>query len=335
MNPLDARVYFEFRKGCYFLPVTGQPVRAAAGRNAVRRTIMRKVKVITDSCADLSASQLEKWDIDYARMNTVEDGKESPALLTWSAEEAHRLYETIRGGKRITTTQVPVEEFNRIFTKYLDEGYDIVYIACSSKQSGSVNTAAVVAKKLLEKYPGARIHAVDSLNATIGEGMLAMEAASAAKEGMDADTVRDRILKIRKTVQEFATVHTLEHLRKSGRVSASSAFFGNLMGIKPILIADAAGAQAAFRKVKGRRKSFEEIVSLLKENIVNASDQTVYIAHGDCSPDEIKELTDLVEKEIKPKDISIGFIGPIVGASTGPDTIGVWAFGREVTYRAE
>lgn len=296
---------------------------------------MRKVKVITDSCADLSAAQLEKWDIDYARMNTVEDGKESPALLTWSDEEAHRLYETIRGGKRITTTQVPVEEFNRIFTRYLDEGYDIVYIACSSKQSGSVNTASVVAKKLLESRPEAKIYAVDSLNATIGEGMLAMKAAEMAAQNMDADAVRDGVMKIRKRVQEFATVHTLEHLRKSGRVSASSAFFGNLMGIKPILIADADGAQAAFKKVKGRRKSFEEIVALLKENIENPSEQTVYIAHGDCSEEEIKELADLVKEEINPREISVGFIGPIVGASTGPDTIGVWAFGREVTYRAE
>lgn len=296
---------------------------------------MRKVKVITDSCADLSAAQLEKWNIDYARMNTVEDGKESPALLTWSDEEAHRLYETIRGGKRITTTQVPVEEFNRIFTRYLDEGYDIVYIACSSKQSGSVNTASVVAKKLLESRPEAKIYAVDSLNATIGEGMLAMKAAEMAAQNMDADAVRDGVMKIRKRVQEFATVHTLEHLRKSGRVSASSAFFGNLMGIKPILIADADGAQAAFKKVKGRRKSFEEIVALLKENIENPSEQTVYIAHGDCSEEEIKELADLVKEEINPREISVGFIGPIVGASTGPDTIGVWAFGREVTYRAE
>ncbi len=322
-------------KGDIFFPERGVPREDGVLRTPPGGKIMRKVKVITDSCADLSASQLEKWNIDYARMNTVEDTKESPALLTWSDEEAHRLYEKIRGGKRITTTQVHVEEFNRIFGKYLDEGYDIVYIACSSRQSGSVNTASVVAKKLLEKYPGSRIYSIDSLNATIGEGMLAMEAAKMAAEGMDADAVRDGVMKIRKTVQEFATVHTLEHLRKSGRVSASSAFFGNLMGIKPILIADADGAQVAFKKVKGRRKSFEEIVALLKENIQNPSGQTVYIAHGDCPEEEINELKDLVRKEINPKDISIGFIGPIVGASTGPDTIGVWAFGREVTYRAE
>lgn len=296
---------------------------------------MRTVKIITDSCADLSAEQLEKYDIDYARMSTIEDGIESPALLTWTQEEAHRLYETIRGGKRITTAQVSVEEFNRIFSKYLEEGRDIVYVACSSKQSGSVNTGYVTARKLLEKYPEASIYCIDSLNSTIGEGMLAIEAAKQASQGKSAADINDYIMSIRKTVQEFATVHTLEHLKRAGRVSASSAFFGNLMGVKPILVADANGAQAAIKKVKGRHNSLREIVIMLRENIINANEQTIYIAHGDCQPDEIEELKQLVRSEIDCKDISVGYIGPIVGASTGPDTIGVWAFGRPVTYAAE
>ncbi len=296
---------------------------------------MRTVKIITDSCADLSAEQLEKYDIDYVRMSTIEDGIESPALLTWTPDEAHRLYETIRGGKRITTAQVSVDEFNHVFSKYLDEGCDIVYIACSSKQSGSVNTGHVVARKLLEKYSDASIYCIDSLNSTIGEGMLAMEAAKLASQGKSAAQINAYIMGIRKTVQEFATVHTLEHLKKAGRVSASSAFFGNLMGVKPILIADANGAQAAIKKVKGRHNSLHEIVAMLKENITNANEQTIYIAHGDCQPDEIEELKQIVQNEIDCKDISVGYIGPIVGASTGPDTIGVWAFGRPVTYAAE
>lgn len=296
---------------------------------------MRKVKIITDSCADLSGAQLEKYDIDYAKMSTIEDARESEALLTWTAEEAHDFYDRIRGGKRITTAQVSAPEFTRIFTKYLDSGCDIVYIACSAKQSGSVNTGFVTAKKVLENYKDGVIYCIDSLNATIGEGMLAIAASEYAKQNRSAEEVRDYVLSIRKSVQEFATVHTLEHLRKSGRVSASSAFFGNLMGIKPILVADKSGRQAAFKKVKGRKNSFNEIVALLKENITNAGEQTVYIAHADCSENEIEELKALIKREINPKDISVGLIGPIVGASTGPDTIGVWAFGKEVTYDAE
>ncbi|MGM9650503.1 MAG: DegV family protein [Faecousia sp.] len=296
---------------------------------------MRKVKVITDSCGDLSARQLEQYGIDYVKMSTVKDGVESPALLTWSDAQAHELYETIRGGKRITTAQVSVEEFHRVFTRYLDQGYDIVYIACSSKQSGSVNTGHVTARKLLESYPDAQISCIDSLNATIGEGMLAMEAAKMAADGKGAEEITAHILSIRKNVREYATVHTLEHLKKAGRVSASSAFFGNLMGVKPILVADANGAQAAFKKVKGRQNSLQEIVSLLKENIKDPENQTVYVAHADCPAEEVNQVVALIREQIPCKDISVGLIGPIVGASVGPDTIGVWGFGDKVTFAAD
>lgn len=295
---------------------------------------MRKVKVITDSCGDLTGELLERYNIDYAKMSIIEDGAESPALLTWSREEAHVMYDKIRGGKRIMTAQVAVAEFNRIFTKYLDEGYDIVYIGCSSKQSGSVNTGHVVAQKLLGSYPDAKISCIDSLNSTIGEGMLAIEAAKLAAEGKDADEITSHIMSIRKTVQEYVTVHTLEHLKKAGRVSAPSAFFGNLMGIKPILVADSAGAQAAYKKVKGRQNSLNEIVSLLKEGILNPEEQTVYLAHADCSDEEVNMLRDAVKAQIPCKDVYVCMIGPIVGASVGPDTIGVWGFGKEVTFTA-
>ena len=296
---------------------------------------MRKVKIITDSCADLSAELLEKYNTDFAKMSTVEDGVESPALLTWSADDAHKLYDTIRGGKRITTAQVSVEEFNRIFTQYLDEGYDIVYIGCSSKQSGSVNTGRVTAQKLLSKYPGASIFCIDSLNASMGVGMLAVEAAKLAAAGQDAEAINKQILCIRKNVNQFVTVHTLDHLKKAGRVSASSAFFGNLMGVKPILISDANGVQTAIKKVKGRQTSFEEIVKCLKESITDTENQTVYIAHADCNKSELDSLVALVKNEIPCKDVHIGLIGPIIGASIGPDAVGIWGFGKTVTHKVE
>ena len=112
---------------------------------------------------------------------------------------------------RATTAQVSVDEFNRIFSRYLSEGCDIVYIACSSKQSGSVNTGYVTAKKLLADYPDAQIFCIDSLNASMGEGALAVEAAKLAGDGKTAAEINARILEIRKTVQQFVTVHTLEH----------------------------------------------------------------------------------------------------------------------------
>lgn len=296
---------------------------------------MRKVKIITDSCSDLSAELLEKYNIDYVKMQTVEKGVESPALLTWSREDAHRLYDTIRGGERITTTQVSMEEFNTVFSKYLDEDYDIVYIGCCSKQSGSVNTGAICAKKLLSEHPDKKIFVIDSLNASVGEGILAIEAAKLAESGKSAEEINDHVLSIRNNVVEFVTVHTLDHLKKAGRVSAPSAFFGNLMGVKPILIADANGVQTAIKKVKGRQNSLKEIVSLLKENITDPEENTVYLAHADCDEKEVETLREMIMAEIPVKEICTCIIGPIIGASAGPDTIGVWALGKTVTFCTE
>lgn len=294
---------------------------------------MRKIKIITDSCGDLNEKLLRKYDIDYVQMRTVFEGKETPASLTMTAEEFHDLYNIMRDKKRITTTQVPTEEFMKVFSKYLEEGYDIVYIGCSSKQSGSVNTGRVVANKLLENYPDAKIYCIDSLNASIGEGILAIEAAKFVREGFDIDYINDKITLMRNTVNQYATVHSLDALKRAGRVKGSAAFFGNLMGVKPIIIADANGDQAAFKKVKGRENSFREIVALLKDSIVDAENQTVYLAHADCSEEEIGQLKEIIEQNIKCRAIEVVYIGPIVGASIGPDAIGVWGFGKEVTFK--
>lgn len=294
---------------------------------------MRRVQILTDSCSDLPGDLLEKYGIDYAKMMTVYNEKETPAELTWTREEAHALYEIMRGGSRVLTTQVPPDEFVRVFEKHLSDGKDIVYVGCSLKQSGSVNTGANVAKKVLEKYEGAKIICIDSKNASIGEGMLAIEAAKMARDGLGADEIADRIVKMRKDVNEYVTVHSLKALHRSGRVKGPAAFFGNLLGVKPIIISDVDGEQAAFKKVKGRRASFEEIATLLGDSIVAPEEQTVYIVHADCTDEEVSELTDIVKRTVPCKDICVGLIGPIIGASIGPDAVGVFAFGKTVDFK--
>ncbi|MBQ7225705.1 MAG: DegV family protein [Clostridia bacterium] len=293
---------------------------------------MRKIKIIADSCSDLSKELLEKYDIDYAKMTTVYNGVESPADLYWSQEDAHKFYDIMRNGERITTAQVSMEEFQNIFSKYLNEGYDIIYIACSSKQSSSVNTGNVVANKLLEENADAKITCIDSLNASLGIALLAVEASKMVNAGQDYDTVVNNVISLRKKINQFVTVHSLTFLKRAGRVKGAAAFFGNLMGVKPILISDANGEQAAYKKVKGRQNSFNEIVSMLKSVIKDPENQTVYIAHADCSQEEIDTLVSLVKAQINCKDVFVGCIGPIIGASIGPDAVGVWGIGEEVTF---
>ena len=295
---------------------------------------MKKVKILADSCSDLTGELLEKYDIDYAKMRYTYNGVEREAKLTWSEEEIHELYNVMRDGIRVTTAQVPADEYKRLFTKYINEGYDIIYIGCSSKQSSSVNTSYVVADEFMKENEGAKIICIDSLNACVPFGALVIEAAKMAQEGtMNAEEIAEKVKAMRKKINQFCTVHSLKTMHKAGRVKGAAAFFGNLLGVKPILISDADGVQTPIKKVKGRQNSFEEIVNLLKEAIENPEEQTVYLAHSDCSKEEVEQLKSMVREAIPCKDIYVSYIGPIIGGTIGPDAIALAAFGKEVTYR--
>ncbi|MBQ9468756.1 MAG: DegV family protein [Clostridia bacterium] len=295
---------------------------------------MKTVQIITDSCSDLTPELMGRYGIDYAKMNTVYQGKEAPADLSWTPESVRELYGIMRNGGRVTTTQVPAGEFERIFREYAAKDRDIVYISCSEKQSGSINTARLVAQDLQKEFPGTKILCVDSKHASLGEGVLAIEAAKYAADGKSAEQTVAFTEEKRKYLHQFCTVHSLDALKRAGRVKATSAFFGNLLGVKPILVADADGVQAAYKKSKGRLGSLEEIVSLLKEHIVDPENQTVYLAHSDCDPAEVKTVKELILKSIPCRELFVGYIGPIIGASIGPDAFALFGFGDEITFRA-
>ena len=291
--------------------------------------IMRPVQILTDSCSDLSGELLEKYNIDYMKMNTVYEGKETPASLTWEYYSPKELYDIMRAGNRVTTTQVPAQTFMETFKAYLEKGMDIVYVGCASPLSGSVNTGHVIAKELLAKYPDADIRCINSLNACVGEGMIAIRAAVLRDEGLSAAQIEEKLLPERNLVRQFVTVDSLDALKRAGRVKASAAFFGNLMGVRPIIISDVNGNNTPIKKAKGRANSMAEVVNLLKEYIEPAK-QTVYIVHADCI-DDAKKMEEMVKAALPEVDTYITYIGPIIGASIGPGAVGVFAFGKEVT----
>ncbi len=297
---------------------------------------MRKIQIVTDSTSDLNGELLEKYGIDYCRMSTVLDGKETEATLTWDNCSPEDFYQLLRDGNRITTTQVPVSEFVRVFNKYIDEGCDIIYLACSNRQSGSINTSIVVAKDVLKEHPEAKIACIDALRAGPGEGMLAIYAAEKAAAGADFDELVEDIKKQRLHINQFMTMYSLDSFRRAGRVENSEAYQSNLMAVKPILIADANGAQVPVRKVRGRAASLTEIADMLAEAGGNDATQgdTIFIGHADCLPEDVEAVRERLNEKCPDKKVLAVYIGPIVGASVGPDCIGVWGWGNEVTYKA-
>ena len=291
---------------------------------------MRPIKIVTDSCSDLPKALRDKYSIEYVKMNTVHNEKETPASLDWEYYSAKELYDLIRNGERVTTTQVPAQEFSQMFTKLAEEGYDVIYLSCPGVLSGSVNTGIMVAKDVMEKYPEARIVCVDPLAPCMGEGMIAIKAAELVAEGKTLDEVVAYIEDNKLRMNQFCTVNTLDYLKRAGRVKASSAFFGNLFGVKPIIISDINGQNTAIKKVKGRLASMDEIVNLLNDAMQGEEDRRVFVGHADCPQEEVDYLVNKVKEVIGTDDVIVNYIGPIIGASIGPGAVAVFGWGKKV-----
>ena len=295
---------------------------------------MRDFIILTDSTSDLCKELRDKHNIDYVAMNITYDEKEFKASLDWEEYSAKELYDLMRNGKRVRTTQVP---YNTYFDKFMEcgkEGKDVLYISCSSALSGTVNVARTVKDEVLETYPDMKISIVDSLISSLGQGYLVIKATELKVEGKTIDEVTSYLEDNKLKTQQVATVGSLEYLRRAGRVKATKAFFGNLFGVKPIIMSDAKGQNYAFKKVKGRRASLLYLVEYLKENIVNPENQTIYISHADTLEDAtfVKEH---ILKEVNCKEVFIDYICPIVGSSVGPGTIIVFYQGETVTIVGE
>lgn len=287
------------------------------------------VKIFGDSCCDLTSELRKLHSIDYVKMNVVIDGEEKPASLDWDVFTPSEFYGYMRKGIRTTTTQVPSAEYVEKFTAALEDGCDIVYISCSGALSGSINTGIVVAQELMAKYPGREIYCVDALNSCMGQGVQLLKAAELRDAGKTAKEIADYITETRLNVNQFATVDTLDGLRRSGRVKASKAFFGNLFGVKPLIISDVKGQNVPVKKVKGRIASIDGLVEMMKEAIVDPEEQIIYVGHADCIEDG-RELAAKIKAAIPCKDTYLFDIGPIIGASVGPSMLAIYAYGKTV-----
>ena len=295
---------------------------------------MRDYLILGDSTCDLNKEIREQYGIDYVQMNYVLEGREYPASLDWEEMGVHEFYDAMRAGKRITTTQVPAEAFLAKFNECAEKGLDVLYVGCSSALSGSVNTANVVAKEVMEAHPEMKISCVDALNSSFGQGIQLMWACERKKEGKTIDETTDFLVKHRNCVNQCGTVADLSYLKRAGRVTASSAFFGNLIGIKPILISDAKGQNFAIKKAKGAQNAKMEIVAYLNEVGKNLEKQTVYISHADDEK-SVQTLAAMVKEGTGCKDVFTDYIGPIVGASVGPGTVIAYCVGKEETRVGE
>ncbi len=289
---------------------------------------MNEFVIFGDSTCDLEQSLRQEHGIEYVAMNYIVDDVEYVASLEWESHPVKEFYDLMRSGKRVFTTQVPKNVYYDAFKAAVSQGKDVLYISCSSALSGSINIAQVVAQELKEEFPQATVYCVDSLISSLGQGYLLIEASKKRAQGLSAQETAQYITDIRLCVNQCGTVASMEYLRRAGRIKASKAFFGNLFGIKPLIISDRKGQNYAYKKVKGAANARVAMA----QHLVEAADgnyETLYISHAD-NLQEAELLRDEVLKLAPFQNVIISTIGPIVGASVGPGTIIPFCYGKEV-----
>lgn len=300
------------------------------------------IAILIDSTGDFNKDLRTRFGIDdYCEMHVSfnDNGtqKEIAASLDWDqGYTPEQLYSILDRGERLYTSQVTRQEFEAKFTKYLNQGRDVLYIGCSSGLSKSIELGSQVAAELLAKpeYAGRKIVCLDSLISGYAQGYMGAFARSLENEGKSLDEIEAWLLENRLRFNQFAAINNLKYLKMAGRVSASSAFFGNLFGVKPILISDTKGMNFAVKKIKGRKASLIEIAKDTVEATEDIANAIIFIGHI-CDEEGAEFAKEEILKLAKPKEIILGDIGPIVGASCGRGVVSCYTFGKAVTIAGE
>lgn len=286
---------------------------------------MGSYKIITDSASDLPVSMMEELDIDWVNLKATIDGADYD--YDGSDESAGKFYEMLRSGKNASTSAVNSASFIELMEKYLKQGMDVLYIGFSAGLSSTYDSGAVAAGELSEKYPERKIYTVSSLCASLGQGLLVYLVAQKKKAGCTIDEARDYAEGIKLNICHWFTVDDLFHLKRGGRVSATTAVVGSMLNIKPVLHVDDEGHLINMGKARGRKASIKELVVKMRELAVKPEEQTIFISHGDCY-DEAKMLADMVKDEFHVKNVLTGYVGPVIGAHSGPGTIALFFIGE-------
>ncbi|HOC80933.1 MAG TPA: DegV family protein [Bacilli bacterium] len=289
---------------------------------------MKQYILATDACSDLPLDVVKQHDIAIVPMLLEIEGKNYSHNLEEKHLKLKDFYDQLRDKKVSRTSLVNVGEFVQFFTELLKQGKDILYIALSSALSGTYQSAMMAIDMLKDDYPDQRIVAVDTLSASLGEGYLVWRAALLKKEGKPLNEVVEWLEGNKYRLRHLFTVEELGTLKRGGRLSGTAAFFGTLLGVKPILHVTRDGKLDVLKKSVGRKKSLTEMIEVMKDQIVAPEEQTIFIAHGDCL-EEAKEVGGLINASMNVKDLFFSYIGPVIGSHSGPGTIAVFFMGKE------
>ncbi len=286
---------------------------------------MRDYAITTDSSCDFDPKHADSLGVTMVPLS-VQLGPDRFRSAPGEALDSHTFYERLRQGEPAQTSAPNVEEFKDAWRPLLQAGKDLLYLGFSSGLSGTYLNGAIAAQDLREEFPEARIVTVDTLCASLGQGLLIDLTVQEKRQGKTLNEAAAFAEKNRLHICHWFTVGDLSQLRRGGRLSAGKAIMGNLLNIKPVLHVDDEGHLVPMESAKGRRKSIEALLQHMEESAVAPEQQRVYISHGDCLADA-EALALLVKQRLRVPTVIIGDEGPVLGAHSGAGTLALFFLG--------
>jgi DegV family protein with EDD domain len=288
---------------------------------------MNRFAILTDSGADLPQTMVEELDITVVPLRYTIQGQER---LDWPdhREMAPRVfYDLLRQGERATTAALNVHDYLEQLTPLLQAGQDVLALVFSSGLSTTYQSCVLAAEELREQYPDRKLFVVDTLCASMGQGLLVWHAAQLRAQGKTIEEVRDWVEENKRRLCHWFTVDDLNHLKRGGRVSAATALVGTMLSIKPVLHVDDEGHLINMGKARGRAASLKALVDKMAQTAIEPERQTIFISHSDCEEDA-RKLAELVRERFG-VEVVVGIIGPVIGAHSGPGTLALYFLGKE------
>ena len=288
---------------------------------------MSEYVITTDNNSDLPESYYAEHNVGCTYLSYSMDGQNYSHENFLPVEE---FYDKMRKGSMPTTAQVNPEAAKALMEPYLKEGKDILHIAFSSGLSGSYNSARIAGEELMEKYPDRKIIVLDSLAASLGQGMIVYLAQQQKEEGKSIDEVAQWVKDHRLNVVHAFTVDDRNHLYRGGRVSKTTAVVGGVLNIKPVLHVDNEGKLIPVGKVRGRKKSLLALVDMMDQKLGSYKDScdTIFVSHGDCIEDA-QFVIDKIKEKYPIKTVLVNYVGATIGAHSGPGTVALFFLGDE------
>ena len=287
---------------------------------------MSNYVILTDSGTDFTKEMIEELDVELLDLWVTRENEEP---VPNSSLDLSEFYAFLREKKSASTAAVNIDSFIEIMTPILEAGKDILYLGFSSGLSSTYASGKLAADELMEKYPDRKIYAVDTLAASLGQGLLVYLAAKRRLAGESIEAVRDFVENTKLKLCHWFTIDDLFFLKRGGRVSGTTAVVGTMLGIKPVMHVDNEGHLINVAKARGRRASVDALFDKAKSTMIGErANSSVFISHGDCIEDA-EYLAERIKNEIGVKEVRIAYVGSVIGSHSGPGTLALFFLGSE------